>query len=168
MSSVALGRCALLSLFVGLVTTVVGATETLSGIKSEGSTELTYKAPSGKLVLVEIRQTKLDLSYPYKDALLWGGDVGEPTQTVLSSIQISQNKKTVFVPLSAYSDLGDVKFASLVPTNDGFALHLHGGNTATEYDVTLSFSQGYLKTRTVRNRELPDERWEKTSYSFPR
>jgi hypothetical protein len=168
MSSIALGRCALLLLFVGLVTTVAGAAETLSTIKSEGSTELTYKAPSGNILRVEIWQTKWDLSFPYKSALLWGGDVGEPVQFVLSSIQISQNERAVFVPLSAYSDLGDVKFASLEPTNEGFVLHLHGGNTATSYDVAFIFSHGYLRTRTVRLRELPNERWEKTRYSFPK
>jgi hypothetical protein len=148
---------------------VVTAAETLSPIKSEGSTELTYEAPSGTIVRVKISQTRLDLSsFPYKDALLWGGDVGEPPQTVLSSIQITQNRKTVFVTLSAYSDLGDVTFASLEPTTEGFALHLHGGNTAASYDATLSFTQGYLRTRAVRLREFPDERWEKTSYSFPK
>jgi hypothetical protein len=82
MSSTALGRCALLLLFVGLVTTVADAAETLSTIKSEGSTELTYKTPSGNILRVEIWQTKLERSFPYKDALLWGGDVGEPPQTV--------------------------------------------------------------------------------------
>ena len=144
------------------------AADLLSAMKPEGSTELTYKAPNGNIVRVEILQTKLDSSFPYKDALLWGGDVGEPPQTVLTSIQISQNKKPVFVTLSAYSDLADVKFASLEPTKEGFALHLRGGNTATSYDATFNFSHGYLSTRTVRGREFPDERWEKTRYSFPK
>ncbi len=99
---------------------------------------------------------------------MWGGDVGEPPETVLTLIQVSQNKKPVFVRLSAYGDLGDVKFASLEPTKEGFALHLHGGNTATSYDATFSFSHGYLNTRTVRGREFPDEAWEKTRYSFPK
>jgi hypothetical protein len=150
------------------MSTVAGATETLTAIRSEGSTELTCKAPSGSILRVEISQAKLDLSFPYKDALLWGGDVGELPQTILTSIQISQNKKEVFVTLSAYSDLGDVKFASLEPTKEGFALHLHGGNTAASYDATFSFSHGYLRTRTVRLREFPEERWEKTRYSFPK
>jgi hypothetical protein len=144
------------------------AAETLSAIKSEGTTELTYKAPNGNIIRVEISQVKIESSFPYKDALLWGGDVGEPPETVLTLIQVSQNKKPVFVRLSAYSDLGDVKFASLEPTKEGFALHLHGGNTATSYDATLSFSRGYLSTRTVRGREFPDEAWEKTRYSFPK
>jgi hypothetical protein len=148
-------------------TTVVTAAGTLSPIKSEGNTELTYKTPSGNIVQIEISQAKLDpFSLLYKGALLWGGDVDELPQTVLTSIHITQNRKAVFVPLSAYSDMGDVKFASIEPTKGGFALHVHGGGTATGYDATFSFSRGFLKTRTVRNREFPDETWEKTQYSF--
>src|SRR5947207_820904 len=129
-------------------TTVVSAAETLSPIKPEGDTELTYQAPSGTIVRVKISQTRLDpSSFPYKGGLLWGGDVDQLPQTVLSSIQITQSRKTVFIALSAYSDLGDVKFASLEPTKEGFALHLHGGNTAASYDATLSFRRGYLRTR---------------------
>lgn len=168
MSSAALGRCAFLLLLVGLVATVADAAETLSPIKSEGTTELTYKARSGNILRVQIWQAKLDPSFPYKDALLWGGDVDQLPQTFLSSIQIVHNKKAVFIPISAYGDLGDVKFASLEPTKDGFTLHLHGGNTATEYDVNMRFQHGYLRSRSVALRELPEERWEKTSYSFPK
>jgi hypothetical protein len=142
------------------------AAETLTAIKAEGTTELSATSQNGNILLVEISQVRLDHSYPYKDALVWGGDVDELPQTVLTSIQISQNKKMVFVPLSAYSDLGDVKFGSIEQTKGGFAVHLHGGNTATGYDATLSISHGYLQTRTVRNREFPDERWDKTRYSF--
>jgi hypothetical protein len=149
--------------------TVVTAAETLSPVKTKGDTEITYKTPSGNTIRIAISQTKLDApSFPYKGALLWGGDVGEPPQTVVRSIQIIQNRKAILVPLSAYSDLGDVKFASIEPAKEGFTLRVHGGNTATSYDVTFAFSQGYLRTRTVRNREFPDERWEKTQFSFPR
>jgi hypothetical protein len=85
-----------------------GATtaETLSAIKPEGTTELAYKAPGGNIIRVEISQAKIESSFPYKDELLWGGDVGELPETVLTLIQVSQNKKPVFVRLSAYSDLG--------------------------------------------------------------
>jgi hypothetical protein len=126
---VGLSSLAVVLLLIGKPT---GATvaETLSAIKSEGTTELTYKAPSRNIIRVEISQVKIESSFPSKDALLWGGDVGESPETVLTLIQVSQNKKPVFVRLSAYSDLGDVKFASLEPTKEGFALHLHGGNTA--------------------------------------
>jgi hypothetical protein len=163
---VGLSSLAVVLLLIGKPTGATAA-ETLSAIKSEGITELTCKTPNGNTVQVEISQAKLDLSsFPYRDALFWGGDVDELPQTVLTSIHITQNRKALFVPLSVYSDLGDVKFASVEPTKAGFTLHVHGGGTATGYDATVSFSQGFLKTRTVRNREFPNESWEKTQYSF--
>src|ERR1700723_3212169 len=95
---VAVGRCLVQLLCLGFITTVSSATDALTTVKSEGSTELTYKAPSGNIVRIEISQSKLDLSsFLYQDALLWGGDVGQLPHTILSLIQISQNRKTVFV-----------------------------------------------------------------------
>jgi hypothetical protein len=156
---------AVASLLIGVSAGAV-AGEKLSAIKVEGSTKLIERVSGGNVVHLEIRQAKLDISFPYKGALLWGGDVDELPQTVLTSIQISKNEKALFIPLSAYGDLGDIKFASLEPTKKGFALHLHGGNTATGYDATLVFSHGYLESRLVRLREFPDDRWEKARYSF--
>jgi hypothetical protein len=163
-----LARCALLLLAVAIVTTAADAAETLTAIKAEGNTELAFKSRSGNNLLVEMWQARFNPSFPYKGALFWGGDIDQLPGTFLSSIQIVQNKKSVFIPLSAYSDLGDVKFASLEASQDGFILHLHGGNTATEYDAEINFQHGYLRTRSVALRELPDERREMTSYSFPK
>ena len=163
---VGLSCLAVVLLLIGNPTGATAA-ETLVAIKSEGITELTCKTPNGNTVQIEISQAKLDLSsFLCKYALLWDGDVNELPQTVLTSIHITQNRKALFVPLSVYSDLGDVKLASVEPTKEGSAVHVHGGGTATGYDATFSFSKGFLKTRTVRNREFPDESWEKTKYSF--
>ena|ERR1700723_885942 len=140
---VAVGRCLVQLLCLGFITTVSSATDALTTVKSEGSTELTYKAPSGNIVRIEISQSKLDLSsFLYQDALLWGGDVGQLPHTILSSIQISQNRKTVFVTLSAYSDLGDVKFASLEPAKEGFDLHLYGATRRLRMTQHLAFRRG--------------------------
>jgi hypothetical protein len=137
-------------------------------INPDGRTELTLTKSNDDVVRIAISQIKLGDSFPYKDALLWGGEVGQPPQAVLSSIQIKEKDKTIFVSLSAYADLGDVKVASLKPTTHGFELALHGGNTATSYDAMLVFSRGYLVSRTVRLVEFPDEALEKTTYSFPK
>jgi hypothetical protein len=153
---------------LGLVTTIAMGAESLHPIKPEGSTELTLSAAGGDTVRVAIGQVSLGANYPYRDALLWGGDVGEPPQTVLNTLQVKENNEVIFVPLSAYSDLGNVKTGSLDATKEGFTLSLHGGDTAASYDVTLSFEHGYLKNRTVSLREFPVERREKTSYSFPK
>jgi hypothetical protein len=151
-----------------LLATAVVAAEALFPLNTEGKTELSFKTAGGNVVQVTVNQIKLDTSYPYKGALFWGGDVGEPPQTVLSSVNVQEDNKTVFVPLSTYSDLGDVKAASFKSTKAGFELTFHGGNTAASYDAYLTFEDGYLKSRIVRLRELPEERWDRTSYSFPR
>jgi hypothetical protein len=136
-------------------------------VKSEGSTSLRLRTSTGDEVTVILTQTKVGASYPYKDALMWGGDVGEPPQSILASVQILSGRETIFLPLSAYGDLGDVRSASLEKNAQGFTLSLHGGDAAAAYDATFSFSRGYLASRLVALREFPDQRREKTNYSFP-
>jgi len=152
----------------GLIVTGAAGSDELHAVTAEGHTELTLVRPSGSAVRVVLSQTKLGDSYPYKDALLWGGDVGELPRTVLISIQVKDGDEIIFVPLSAYGDLGDVKWVSLDRTAKGYVLHLHGGDTAASYDAALTFDRGYLVSRTVALREFREQRWEKTSYSFPK
>jgi hypothetical protein len=151
-----------------LLTVASHGAETAQAISPDGRTELTLAKSSNALVRVSITQIKVGDSFSYKNALLWGGDVDRLPEFVLSSVVIQEGNETIFVPLSAYSDLGDVKLASLNASSNGFILNLHGGNTASGYDVILMFSRGYLVSRTVRLREFPEERLEKTTYSFPK
>ena len=149
-----------------LATRAIGA-DTLQPVKADGATELTLGLPSANTIHVTIRQAKVGGTSPNKDALLWGGDVGQPPETVLSSIQIQNGSgEAIPIPLSAYGDLGDVKWASLNSTKEGYSLSLHGGETATSYDAELRFAKGLLRTRVVRLREFPEQRWEKATYSF--
>ncbi len=158
----------LLMIFLESLTGASYAATNTQVINSTGRTELKLTRTNDDVVKISILQIELKDGFPYKDALLWGGEVGQPPQAVLSSIQITEKNKTIFVPLSAYADLGDVKAASLKPTKRGFELALYGGNTATSYDAILIFSQGYLVSRTVRLVEFPDEALERTIYSFPK
>jgi len=107
-------------------------------------------------------------SAPYKGALLWGGDIDVIPTYVLSSVAVHERDESIFVPMSAYGDLGDVKFGSVEATKGGFVIKLHGGGTATGYDATLTFHRGYLVSRAVRSREFPNERNEVTTYAFPK
>jgi hypothetical protein len=159
-----------LTLFACLVlpavcTSAAGITQ---AIKPDGRTDLALTRSGMKSVRVALWTAKIGNTFPYKDALLWGGDVDELPQQVVSSIEVHDGDQMIFVPLSAYGDLGDLKLGSLDPTVGGFTLSLHGGNTATSYDVKLSFAEGYLVTRIVTLREFPQQRFEKTSYSFPK
>jgi hypothetical protein len=132
------------------------------------STELALTRPAATPVNVTVSLTALLSSFPYKNALLWGGDVDQLPKQVVGVVQVSEGDQVVFVPLSAYGDLGDVKFAALNATKDGFTLELHGGNTASEYDAELKFAAGYLVSRKVALREFPNERTETTRYAFPK
>ena len=140
---------------LGLITATAIAAEAVHVIKPEGRTDVIFTRLGGNVVRVTLWQTKVGSAYPYKDALLWGGDVGELPKIVLSSIQIQDGNETVFMPLSAYGDLGDVRSASLdSTTQQGFTLNLHGGDTAASYDAALNFERGYLVRRTVVLREF--------------
>lgn len=132
-----------------------------------GQTELALKLPSGDSVTVDLQQAKIETSYPYRDGLIWGGDVGELPQSILISLHVQRGAETIYVPMSAYGDLGDVKSASLHASARGFVVSLHGGTTAAAYDVTLTFSAEYIVERLVALREFPKQRREKTTYSFP-
>lgn len=140
--------------------------DTLHSIKAEGRTEISLTPSSGKAIHVTVLQTTIGNSFPYKNALLWGGDVDVMPKSVLSSIEIQEGQDPIFIPLSAYGDLGDVKTASVSSSTHGFTLILHGGSTATAYDAALSFEGGHLASRAVILREFPERR-EKASYSFP-
>jgi hypothetical protein len=157
-----------LLLFFSLLVSPVIARDVLHAVNPAGSTPLSFKDVSGGLIKVTVTQSKLDSSYPYRNALLWGGDKGALPQSIVSGIEIQKDNETIFVPLSAYGDLGDVKSVSFNALARGFRVSLHGGNTAASYDATLFFERGLLTRRDVRLRELPDARWEKTMYAFPR
>lgn len=155
-------------LCLGVASAQGGAVEVLQTVALEGNTELRLDRLAGRSLTVVITQARIAGSYPYKDALLWGGDVGELPKTVITAIRIDYGGEAVFVPVSAFGDLGDVQRASLTPERRGFALRLHGGNTAASYDATLRFDYSYITSRTVRLREFPDQSWEKTTFSFPK
>ena len=155
---------AILSLFAA----PSGAVDRVHVANPEGPTELAFTQPNGRAVRATVSQAKLTNNYPYTVALLWGGDEGELPHIVLTSIQIRDGDDAMVIPLSAYSDLGDVTGVSIGPTAKGFSLRIHGGRTATSYDVVLTFEHGWLVTRTVALREFPDQRLETTRYKFPK
>ena|ERR1700722_61431 len=152
---------------VALLVSPTIARDVLHAVNPEGGTDLSFKDASGGLIDVTVTQSRLDGSYPYHDALLWGGDIGVLPKSIVIAIQIQKDKRSILVPISAYGDLGDVKSMSYSPMANGFRVSLHGGNTASSYDASLYFERGVLTRREVRLRELPNERWEKSSYTFP-
>jgi hypothetical protein len=154
--------------FIWLVTVTAGAysAQTLQKINQSGCTKLELSVKNEKPVNAEICSAQVTEAYPYKGAFLWGGDVGELPGSVVISIHVFADDKNILVPLSAYSDLGDVHYASLEASDKGFSLNLHGGETATGYDAKLEFENGHLVSRDIESREFPQQVKETTKYLF--
>jgi hypothetical protein len=136
-------------------------------VKADARTDLTLTRSGMKPVRVTLWSSRIENTFPYRDAILWGGDVDLLPQQLMVSMEVHDGDQMIFIPLSAYGDLGDVKLATAAQGARGFSLTLHGGAAATEYDAQLRFAGGYLVNRTVTLREFP-QAGEQTNYSSPR
>ena len=96
----------------------------------------------------------------------WGAENKCPN-FYISEMLVSRDDETIFIPLSAFADLGnpkDVKVES--HSKDGFSVVVIGGDAATSYTARLEFNKSVLVEKIVRHGEFPDEAWEKTKYKF--
>ena len=102
---------------------------------------------------------------------VWGSD-RECPRKVIAALTVKIDKKAIFVPVSAYADLANLRSIAVKPTRDGFEVDIGGGDAATSYSATLHFKRDLtpepaaLSTRTVRSGEFPDDAWEETRYHF--
>jgi len=99
----------------------------LHAVNPTGSTELSFNDVSGGPITVTGHTIKVGPVLIPTASTIVGGDIGRLPQSVVSAIQIQKGKETIFVPLSAYGDLGDVKSVSFNPMARGFRVSLHGG-----------------------------------------
>ena len=96
-----------------------------------------------------------------------GGEVeGAAPQASLSLVEAYWGKDQVFIPRSAYVDLGNPRAASIETVGRRFRLVISGGDAATSYTAMLLFEGGMIRNRKVVNSEFPDSAWEETVYSF--
>jgi len=127
---------------------------------------LSDRLANGTSVTVKLQKAKLTPQYPYKHASMWGGDLSVMPKTVITSIDVLIGKGKTYVPLSAYSDLGDPGQVLLEKTQRGFKLHITGGDAASSYKAELQFGSEDIQRRRVCHGEFPTEVWEETMYSF--
>lgn len=118
---------------------------------------------------VFIETVELSRGHFHEKAFMWGGDENSPPKKVIKRIEIIRNyrKQKIFIPLSAYADLGNPKSISLLvlPTSR-FRLVIVGGDAAGAYSAILEFKKNEILSRRVISGEFPKEVWEKTVYSF--
>ena len=120
-----------------------------------------------ELVHVSIKLTAMPNDYVYRQLYMWGGDETSPPKKIIKSISILRNGQSLFIPLSAYADLGDPREISLGKlTLREFTLIISGGDAAGSYSATLTFKNNELAKRNVKSSEFPQEVWEETTFSF--
>lgn len=97
----------------------------------------------------------------------WGSEQSCPNR-LIASLEVEFQKQPVFIPYSAFADLGNPSSISIERRAKGktYFIKIKGGESATSYSAVLKFKAGLLIEKIVRHGEFPDNAWEKTSYKF--
>jgi hypothetical protein len=138
----------------------------------QGVAKLNNQLTDGSPVNIKVWSKKINSTYPYEKAFLWGGDYfGEKKiimpKSIISKIDIKVRNEKIIVPLSAYSDLGNPKLVLFERTKQGFKLIIEGvGGEETAYKAILEFSGENIQRRRVMLKLFSQEVWQETVYSF--
>lgn len=97
----------------------------------------------------------------------WGAE-NECPHSVLVGLAVSVGLDQIFVPRSAFADLGSPTRIDVKPGPSSFDVIVVGGDAATAYTATLKFSRTELKRRKIFGNEFKQTAWEDTTYSFPK
>jgi len=118
-------------------------------------------------VSVSVETIELPDGYAYSKAYMWGGDETSPPKRIIKAITVLRNDQAIFIPLSAYADLGNPRriFLEKLPAH-GFRLTVSGGDAAGSYNAILDFKKNEISRRKVVSGEFPKEVWEQTTFSF--
>jgi hypothetical protein len=96
----------------------------------------------------------------------WGAEAECPG-LAFASLQVRVGDVPIFVPRSAFADLGAPRSVSVNTHRRGFNIVVIGGDAATSYTAKLRFSYLEIKSRRVEGGEFKDSAWEETTFSFP-
>lgn len=119
------------------------------------------------LVSVSVETIEPPHEFPYSKAYTWGGDDMTSPKRIIKKVTVLRNGQSLFIPLSAYADLGSPRRISLLKlSSHGFRLAISGGDAAGSYDAMLDFKKNEISRRRVVSGEFPKEVWEETTFSF--
>jgi hypothetical protein len=117
---------------------------------------------------INIKKRSLENREKYKkqQVLFWGGDEVYIPREIIDSIVIKRKGEGIFLPFSAFSDLGDPRDISFKYIKNNFLIIIHGGDAAGSYQATLTLKNGRLIKKRVVSNEFPDQVWTESKYSF--
>lgn len=97
----------------------------------------------------------------------WGAEQSCPSVRI-AALEVKFRGKAVFIPFSAFSDLGNPHKVSIARTNSAeeYIVRIDGGDAADSYTAVLRFKSSLLLERKVASGEFPDDAWEQTIYKF--
>lgn len=120
-----------------------------------------------KIICVNLSTERVN-GTPLRKGYRWGGEDIEPPQSLIFQLTVSAHGNDVFVPLSAFADLGNPQTVAVRSTGKGFDVIVTGGDASAAYRAHLVFEGGVLIRRKVQHGEFPSEAWEDTRYKFNR
>jgi hypothetical protein len=129
-----------------------------------GRNDVATTSHPGKEVLIRV-----EIAEPAKAGCAnwrWGAEGNCPI-TAIAGLEVLFGGEKIFVPRSAFSDLGSPRTISVASTRMGFELTLVGGDAGASYTAKWKFTDRRLKSRLVEGSAFPDSAWEKTRFSFP-
>ena len=102
----------------------------------------------------------------FNNASKWGVYGSSNNKKIFSNMIVTYNNEQHYVPLSAYSDMVDMRKYHLYPKIDGFGLIIEGSDTAEHYIANFIFKKGLLMRKEIRSGEFHDDVWEQIFYSY--
>lgn len=84
--------------------------------------------------------------------------------SLTDSIRVSIDGKEIFIPRSAFADLGDISTAELAMSNGRLILTIKGGDASESYIAKLLFNNDRLSERRLYSGEDPEHPLEVSRY----
>lgn len=103
---------------------------------------------------------------PFQSGYRWGGEDIEPPKTLTVKLSVKLDKLEIFIPLSAYSDLGNPSNINIKRSGSVIFVEIIGGDTSASYSAKLEFRGRHLIRRKVTSSEFPSDAFEETKYKF--
>jgi hypothetical protein len=96
---------------------------------------------------------------------MWGAE-GTNNGTAIQNVVAKLGNESVFVPLSAYSDLANPSKIDLIRQGKVHVVVIRGGDASTAYTTRIRFKAGVVLDRSVASGEFSREVHEETKYHF--
>jgi hypothetical protein len=135
-------------------------------IKKLCSIEIENTLPLGRPFKLEITEAMLvvEKSNNVDPTGYWGANDNFPI-TYIKKLSLSVENSKFWIPVKAYSDLGNITMAEVKENQHAIVVIIRGGLASDAYYATFVFIDGKMRKRTVRSEQLPDQQWEKTTFS---